>query len=139
MIKVDKNIAIGENKLYLDNVTITPDRVLISGSSKGFSSWENNKNVNYYYDVVDENGDSVPLKEEIGKGAYFCRFSREGEEGKADTFKEINTLKIVPYTFNKISTNTTVVCDGRIRYIIEDKIITIDLKNKVYTNNLISK
>lgn len=139
VIKVDKNIIIGENELSLGNITVTPDRVLISGSSKGFSAWENNKDVNYYYDIVDENGDSVPLKEEIGKGAYFYRFCRGGEEGKTNTLKEINTLKIVPYTFNKINTNTTAVCsDGRIKYIIEDKIITINLKNKVYTNTLIS-
>jgi hypothetical protein len=42
---------------------------------------------------------------------------------------EIDTLKIVPYTFNKINTNTTSVSeDGRIKYIIEDKIITVNLK-----------
>ncbi|UZQ52060.1 hypothetical protein [Clostridium kluyveri] len=118
VIKVDKNIIIGENELTLGNITITPDRVLISGYSKGFSVWENNKDVNYYYDVVDENGDSVPLKEEIGKGAYFYR------NGEA-----INTLKIIPYTFNKINTNTTVNCgEDRIKYIIEDKIITVNLK-----------
>ncbi|MFL0198031.1 DUF4179 domain-containing protein [Clostridium sp. WILCCON 0269] len=117
VIKVDKNIIIGENELTLGNVTITPDRVLISGSSKGFSAWQINRDVNYYYDVVDENGDSVSLKEEIGKGAYFYR------DGKV-----INTLKIIPYTFNKINTNTTAVCGGRIKYIIEDKIITVNLK-----------
>ena len=118
VIKVDKNIIIGENELSLDNVTVTPDRVLISGSSKGFSAWENNSDVNYHYDVVDENGDSFPLKEEIGKGAFFYR------DGK-----KINTLKIIPYTFNKINTNNTAVSgDGRIKYIIEDKIITVNLK-----------
>ncbi|KAJ50383.1 hypothetical protein BD780_004149 [Clostridium tetanomorphum] len=126
VIKVDKNIIIGDNELSLDNVTIKPDRVLISGSSKGFSAWENNKDVNYYYDIVDENGDTVPLKEEIGKGAYFYRHN-----GTELPVKEphINTLKIVPYTYNKINTNTTSVYeDGRIKYIIEDKIITVNLK-----------
>jgi len=78
--------------------------VLISGSLKWFSAWQIDKDVNYYYDVVDENGNSVPLN-------------------------DINTLKIVPYTFNKINTNTTSVSeDGRIDYIIEDKIITVNLK-----------
>lgn len=138
VIKVDKNIVIGENKLSLDNVTITPDRVLISGTSKGFSAWQNNKNVNYYYDVVDEKGDLVPLKEEIGKDAYFYRFCSKESETK-NTFKAISTLKIVPYTFNKINTNTTVSCsDGRTKYIIKDKIITVNLKNKIDTNTLIS-
>ncbi|EJO5347257.1 DUF4179 domain-containing protein [Clostridium botulinum] len=118
VIKVDKNIIIGENKLSLGNITVAPDRVVISGLSKGFSAWENNKNVNYYYDVVDENNNSVPLKEEIGKGAFFYRDD-----------KSINTLNIVPYTFNKINTNTTAVgIDGRIKYIIKDKIITVNLK-----------
>lgn len=118
VIKVDKNIIIGENKLSLGNVTVAPDRVVISGFSKGFSAWENNRDVNYYYDVVDGNDHSLPLKEEIGKEAFFYR------DGK-----EINTLKIVPYTFNKINTNTTTVCsDGRTKYIIADKIITVNLK-----------
>ncbi|ENK1244167.1 DUF4179 domain-containing protein [Clostridium botulinum] len=118
VIKVDKNIIIGENKLSLSNVTVAPDKIYISGFSKGFSAWENNKNVNYYYDVVDENNKSLSLKEEIGKEAFFYRDD-----------KVINTLKIVPYTFNKINTNTTTVCDdGRIKYIIEDKVITVNLK-----------
>lgn len=118
VIKVDKNIIIGENKLSLDNVTVAPDRVVISGSSKGFSAWENNRDVNYYYDVVDENNNSLPLKEEIGKGAFFYRNG-----------KTINTLKIVPYTFNKINTNATAVySNGKTKYIIEDKIITVNLK-----------
>lgn len=126
VIKVDKNIIIGDNELSLDNVTITPDRVLISGVSKGFSSWENNKDVNYYYDIVDANGDSVPLKEEIGKGAYFYR--HYANELPVKDF-DINTIKIIPYTFNKINTNTTSVLeDGRTKYIIEDKIITVNLK-----------
>lgn len=118
VIKVDKNIVIGENTLSLGNVTVTPDRVLISGSSKGFSPWENNHGPKYYYDIVDENNNPLPLKEEIGKGAFFYRDS-----------KDITTLKIVPYTFNKTNTNTTAVCeDGRIKYIIADKIITVNLK-----------
>lgn len=117
-IKVDKNIVIGENTLSLNNVIVAPDRVIISGSSKGFSPWENNRDAKYYYDIVDENNNPFPLKEEIGKGAFFYRDS-----------KDITTLKIVPYTFNKTNTNTTAVCeDGRIKYIIEDKIITVNLK-----------
>lgn len=117
-IKVDKNIIIGENKLSIGNITVAPDRVVISGSSKGFSPWENLENTNYYYDIVDKDGNQVPLKEEIGKGAFFYRNGND-----------INTLKIVPYTFNRIDTNTITVCDyGRIKYIIEDKIITINLK-----------
>lgn len=139
VIKVDKSIVIGENELSVDNVTVTPDRVLISGSSKGFSAFENTKNVNYYYDIVDQNGDSVPLKEEIGKGAYFYRFvSRDIKTN--NTLKSVSTLKIIPYTFNKINTNTTrVLNDGRIEYIVEDKIINIDLKNKIDTNTLMVK
>lgn len=137
-IKVDKSIVIGENKLSVDNVTVTPDRVLISGSSKGFSAFENTKNV-YYYDIVDQNGDSVPLKEEIGEGAYFYRFVSKDIETK-NTLKSVSTLKIIPYTFNKINTNTTsVLSDGRTKYIMEDKIITIDLKNKIDTNTLMVK
>lgn len=127
VIKVDKNIIIGENELSLGNITIKPDRVLISGYSKGFSPWEDGSDVNYYYDIVDENGDLVPLKEEIGKGAYFYRYG-VGENGDSVPINDINTLKIVPYTFNKINTNTTKVCNGAIKYIIEDKIITINLK-----------
>lgn len=146
VIKVDKNIVVGENKLSVGNVTVTPDRVLISGSSKGFSAWENDKNVNYYYDIVDENGDSVPLKEEIGKGAYFYRFcvpdnvkKARDNPGEAINTKAISTLKIIPYTFNKINTGTAVTLkDGRTRYILEDKIITVNLKNKVDTNTLIT-
>lgn len=126
VVKVGKNITIGDNVISLDSVTITPDRVLISGTSKGFSAWENNKDANYYYDIVDANGDSVPLKEEIGKGAYF--YTHHGNELPVkDT--NINTIKIIPYTFNKINTNTTSVSeDGRTKYIIEDKIVTVDLK-----------
>jgi hypothetical protein len=126
VIKVDKNIIIGDNELSLDNVTVKPDRVLISGSSKGFSAWENNKDVNYYYDIVDANGDSVPLKEEIGNGAYF--YTQYANELPVKDFN-INTIKIIPYTFSKINTNTTSVLeDGRTKYIIEDKIITVNLK-----------
>lgn len=145
MIKVDKDIVVGENKLSVGNVTVTPDRVLISGSSKGFSAWDNNKSVNYYYDIVDENGDSVPLKEEIGKGSYFYRFcvpddvKKSRDASVAINTKAISTLKIIPYTFNKINTNTTVTLkDGRTKYILEDKIITVNLKNEVDTNKLIS-
>lgn len=136
VIKVDKNIVVGENKLSVGNVTVTPDRVLISGSSKGFSAWDNDKDVNYYYDIVDENGEAVPLKEEIGKGAYFYRFCSKDMKvqntySKTINTKAISTLKIIPYTFNKINTNTTVTLkDGRTKYILEDKIITINLKDK---------
>ena len=127
VIKVDKNIIIGENELSLDEVTVTPDRVLISGSSKGFSAWKIDKDIKYYYDVVDENGNLVPLKEEIGKGAYFYRYCIGNELPLKQM--EINTLKIVPYTFDKINTKTTSVSeDGATKYIIEDKIITINLK-----------
>lgn len=118
VIEVNKNIVIGENELSLGNVTVAPDRVLIAGSSKGFSAWENSDEVNYYYDIVDENNNPLPLKEEIGKGAFFYRNG-----------KDINTLKIVPYTYNKVDTNkTNVGFDSRTKYIIEDKIITINLK-----------
>ncbi|EHJ00596.1 hypothetical protein CDLVIII_4060 [Clostridium sp. DL-VIII] len=126
VIQVDKNIKIGDNELSLDNVTVKPDRVLISGSAKGFSAWENNNDVNYYYDIVDSNGDQVPLKEEIGNGAYF--YTHYANELPVKNF-DVSTIKIIPYTFNKINTNTTAVSnDGRIKYIIEDKIITINLK-----------
>lgn len=118
VIKVDKNIIIGENQLYVGDVTVAPDRVFISGSSKGFSAWwEDNKVINYYYDIVDENGNLLPLKAEIGKDTFIYRC------------RNINTLKIIPYTFNKIDTNTTAFSiDGRTKYIIEDKIITVNLK-----------
>lgn len=126
VIKADKNIIIGDNELSLDNVTITPDRVFISGSSKGFSSWENNKDANYYYDIVDAKGESVPLKGEIGKESYFYR--HYANELPVKDF-DINTIKIIPYTFNKVNTNTTSVSnDGRTKYIIEDKIITVNLR-----------
>lgn len=126
VVKVDKNIIIDNDELYVEEITIRPDRVLISGSSKGFSAFESHEDADYYYDIVDENGDSVPLKEEIGKGAYYYR--RKGNELPLID-REINTLKIIPYTFNKIDTNaTSVLGDGRIKYIIEDKIITVNLK-----------
>ncbi|MBC2458895.1 DUF4179 domain-containing protein [Clostridium beijerinckii] len=126
VVKVDENITIGDNELSLDNVTITPDKVLISGDSKGFSAHENNKDANYHYDIVDANDDSVPLRAEIGNGAYFYRnYVHELPEKHFN----INSIKIIPYTFNKINTNTTSVSnDGRIKYIIEDKIVTINLK-----------
>lgn len=125
-VKVDKNIIIGDNELSLGNITITPDKVFISGDSKGFSAHENNKDANYYYDIVDANGDSVPLRAEIGNGAYFYRnYVHELPEKHFN----INSIKIIPYTFNKINTNTTSVSeDGRTKYIIEDKIVTVDLK-----------
>lgn len=125
-VKVDKNIIIGDNELSLGNITITPDKVFISGDSKGFSAYENNKDANYYYDIVDANDDSVPLRAEIGNGAYFYRnYVNELPEKHFN----INSIKIIPYTFNKISTNTTSVSnDGRMKYIIEDKIVTVNLK-----------
>ncbi|WP_373897844.1 DUF4179 domain-containing protein [Haloimpatiens sp. FM7315] len=124
VINVNKNIIIGDNKLSLDKVTVKPDRVVISGNSKGFSAWENNKKVNYYYDIVDEKGDTVPLKAEIGNNAFFYRYNNEDSSVKSN----INILKIIPYTFEKINTNkTSVTYDGKTKYIIEDKIITIQL------------
>lgn len=120
VIKVNQNIIIGENSLSISDVIVAPDRVIISGSLKGFSAWEVTKNVNCYYEIVDENNNPLPLKADIGEGAYFYR---------VDDVKDITTLKIVPYTFNKINTNTTAVdSDGRIKYIFEDKIITVNLK-----------
>ncbi|GKU27428.1 DUF4179 domain-containing protein [Clostridium folliculivorans] len=120
VIKVNKDIIIGESKLSIGEVTVTPDRVLISGTSKGFSGWETTKNVDYYYDIVDENNKSLPMKEQIGKGAFYYR---------SGDFKDVTKLKIIPYTFNKIANNTTDVDgDGRTKYILEDKIITVELK-----------
>lgn len=119
-IKVDKSIIIGENNLSIGEIIVAPDRVYIAGSSKGFSVWENSKDVDYHYDVVDENNNLLSMKEEIGNGAYFYR---------VDDNKNITNIKIVPYTYNKISTNIkTVSSSGRTKYILEDKIITIDLK-----------
>lgn len=125
-INVNKNITIGDNELSVDNIIIKPDIVLISGSSKGFTAWHENKDANYYYEIVDDHGNIIPLKEEIGKGAYFYRnYTTEVPE---DHFN-INTLKIIPYTFEKINTNSTsVLYDGRTIYFLEDKTITINLK-----------
>ncbi|GFZ33093.1 hypothetical protein CSC2_36190 [Clostridium zeae] len=120
VIKVNKDIIIGESKLSISEVTVTPDRVLISGTSKGFSGWAITKDVDYYYDIVEENNKSLPMKEQIGKGAFYYR---------TEEFKDVNKLRIIPYTFNKIATNTTSVDrDGRTKYILEDKIITVELK-----------
>jgi hypothetical protein len=120
VIKVNKDIIIGESKLSIGEVTVTPDRVLISGTSKGFSGGPISKNVDNYYDIVDENNNSLSMKEEIGRGAFYYR---------TEEFKDVTKLKIIPYTFNKISTNTTAVDSyGRTKYILEDKIITVELK-----------
>ena len=120
VIKVNKDIIIGKSKLSIGEVTVTPDRVYISGTSKGFSGWAITKDVDYYYDIVEENNKSLPMKEEIGKSAFYFR---------TEEFKDVTKLKIIPYTFNKIATNTTAVDrEGKTKYILEDKIITVDLK-----------
>lgn len=118
VIDVEKAITSGENKLSINNVIVTPDRVVISGESKGFSLWENANNIDCFYDVLDENNEVLPLKEEIGKGAYFYKGDRD-----------ISTLKIVPYSFDKSDTNITgISSDGRTKYIMEDDILTISLR-----------
>lgn len=120
VIKVNKDIIIGDSKLSVSEVTVTPDRVIISGDSKGFSGWAVTKDVDCYYDIVDENNKSLPMKEQIGKGAFYYR---------SEEFKDVTKLRIIPYTFNNIATNTTAVdWDGRTKYILEDKIITVELK-----------
>ncbi len=118
VVVVNKKITEDENNLQVDKVIVSPDRIRILGNQNGFTQHGIYGNINYHYDVVDQNNELVPLKADIGEGAFFYK-------GKSET----TSLKIIPYTYKEINTNCTKKDDqGRVMYAIEDQIITINLK-----------
>ncbi|MEG0295258.1 MAG: DUF4179 domain-containing protein [Clostridium sp.] len=118
VLDVNKKIEVEENKLEVNQVIIAPDRVTLVGSEDGFAAWESTEKTKYHYDIIDQNGEAAPLKASIRDGAYFYN----GE-------KRITSIKIIPYTYDEIETSTTALeWDGRTKYILEDKIIEINLQ-----------
>ncbi|MGL5085038.1 MAG: hypothetical protein ACRC68_04875 [Clostridium sp.] len=68
--------------------------------------------------IIKQDGEELFLKANLGEGAYFY-----------NQVQNATVINIVPYTFEPIDTNMTKQdFEGRTRYIIEDKIITINLE-----------
>lgn len=120
VIDVNKKIDLEGNSLSIDKVIVSPDRVTILGNEDGLSQWKNTntKEAKYYYEIVKQNGEELYLKANLGEGAYFY-----------NQVQNATSINIIPYTFEPIDTEKTEIdYEGRTRYIIEDKIITINLE-----------
>lgn len=118
VLEVNKKIEVEGNTLEVHQVIVAPDRVTLIGHENGFSAWETTEKTKYYYDIVDQNDEFVPLKASIREGAYFYN----GE-------KKTTSIKIIPYTYDEIITSKTKLeLDGRTKYILGEKIIEIDLQ-----------
>lgn len=119
IVDVNKNINIEGSTLEVDKVIVYPDRIMILGNEDGFHAWNTDENIKYNYHIVDQNNEPVPLKASIREGAFF----HKGE-------KEITSLSIIPYTFDEIDTKiTNINHEGKTMYIIEDKIMRIDINS----------
>jgi len=118
VVDVNKKITVNGNNLEVSKVIDSPDRIIIFGNQNGFTPWENDINMKYFYEIVDQDDEKVGLKAAIGEGAFCYKAG-----------KEITSLKVIPYTFEAIDTKGTKIDEeGRKRYVLEDNIITINLK-----------